>query len=302
MQKKIYGMFKISCLCLWSLSGVFGVDSVKSVSVTEGDLVHLNSDLTEIQRDDEMTWKFNNIMIAKLKDSKSRFYEDNAEGRFRDRLKLDQTGSLIITNTRITHSGEYTVIGTSTDSTLNIFRLTVYAPVPVPVITRDSSQNSSSSSSSSSSNCSLLCSVLNVSDVTLSWYKGNSLLSSISVSDLSRSLSLNLEYLDDFYSCVVNNPIRNQTTHLNTELCQTCSDPPDSVSLIVWICVIAAAGFLLIVTTVGIFFICRKHRKTDQEVQTGDREITYADPTFYKRHKSRATEQDNVVYAGVSRR
>ncbi|XP_052447279.1 uncharacterized protein LOC127988513 isoform X2 [Carassius gibelio] len=219
MHKNIYCMF-VFCLSLWSLSGVLGVYEVKSV--TEGESVRLNSDLTEIQRDEEMTWKFNNIMIAKLKDSKSRFYEDNAEGRFRDRLKLDQTGSLIITNTRITDSGEYTVIGTSTDSTLNIFRLTVYAPVPVPVITRDSSQNSSSSSSSS--NCSLLCSVVNVSDVTLSWYKGNSLLSSISVSDLSRSLSLHLECLDDFYSCVVNNPIRNQTQHLNTELCQTCSD------------------------------------------------------------------------------
>uniref|UniRef100_A0A8C1VBQ8 Ig-like domain-containing protein n=1 Tax=Cyprinus carpio TaxID=7962 RepID=A0A8C1VBQ8_CYPCA len=203
----------------WSLAGVFGVDSVKSVSVTEGESVSLNSDLTEIQRDDEIMWKFNNIMIAKIseKDSKSRFYEDSADGRFRDRLKLDQTGSLIITNTRTTDSGEYKVTGKSSGIPLNIFSLTVYAPVPVPVITRDSPQNSSSSY------CSLVCSVVNVSAVTLSWYKGNSLLSSISESDLSRSLSLHLECLDDFYSCVVSNPISNQTTHLNTELCHTCS-------------------------------------------------------------------------------
>ncbi|XP_042611988.1 uncharacterized protein LOC109053064 isoform X1 [Cyprinus carpio] len=216
-----YSMF-FFCLNVWSLSGVFGVDSVKSVSVTEGESVSLN--LTEIQRDDEIAWKFENIMIAKIyrKDNTSRFYEDSADGRFRDRLKLDQTGSLIITNTRTTDSGEYKVTGKSSGIPLNIFSLTVYVPVPVPVITRDSSQNSSSSSSSS---CSFLCSVLNVGHVTLSWYKGNSLLSSISVSDLSRSLSLHLECLDDFYSCVVNNPIRNQTQHLNnTELCQTCSD------------------------------------------------------------------------------
>uniref|UniRef100_A0A8C1ML64 Ig-like domain-containing protein n=1 Tax=Cyprinus carpio TaxID=7962 RepID=A0A8C1ML64_CYPCA len=171
------------------------------------------------------------------------------------------------------------------------------AHLPVPDISL-SSQNSSSSQQ----NCSLLCSVVNVGHVTLSWYKGNSLLSSISVSDLSRSLSLHLECLDDSYSCVVNNPISNQTTHLNTELCQPCSG---SVSPIVLISAAAAAaggagGFLLIVAAVGIFCICSKHRKTDQEVQT--REITYADPTFNKRHKSRVKEQDNVVYAGVVRR
>ncbi|XDV23439.1 hypothetical protein PO909_028017, partial [Leuciscus waleckii] len=188
-------------------SGVFGVDEVKSVSVTEGESVTLNTD-TEIQTDDLIMWRtvHNNNLIAKIsgKDKKTDFPDE----RFRDRLKLDEkTGSLTITNTRTTDSGLYRLTSSRSVTLRNTFNLTVYARLPVPVISR----NCSSSSSSSHQNCSLVCSsVLNVSDVTLSWYKGISVLSSISVCDLSISLSLPLEveYQDNnTYSCVLNNPI-----------------------------------------------------------------------------------------------
>uniref|UniRef100_A0A8C2L6K8 Ig-like domain-containing protein n=1 Tax=Cyprinus carpio TaxID=7962 RepID=A0A8C2L6K8_CYPCA len=217
------------CLCLWCLDGVFGVDAVKMV--TEGDSVTLESGVTEIQTDDLIARSFGRpeTLIALINKENVIFSSsDGLDGRFRDRLKLDhQTGSLIITNTRTTDSGFYQITIRSSKQTTNRFSVTVYARLPVPVISRDCS-SSSSSSSSSQQHCSLLCSVVNVRHVSLSWYKGNSLLSSISVSDLSISLSLPLEveYQDNnTYSCVLNNPISNQTQHLDiTQLCHTCSD------------------------------------------------------------------------------
>ncbi|XP_077081762.1 uncharacterized protein LOC143735462 [Siphateles boraxobius] len=226
MPKKIFEVFIFFCWCLWSLSGVFGVDAVKSVSAPEGESVTLNSD-TEIQTDDMITWRtvHNNNLIAKIKENN--YKPDFPDERFRDRLKLDEkTGSLTIMNIRTTDSGLYRVISSRSKTPLYTFNLTVYARLPVPVISHSSKKSPSSPSSSSSSNCSLVCSVLNVSDVTLSWYAGISVLSSISVCDLSISLSLPLEIqcLDDSYSCVLNNTISNQTTHLKSQLCGPCLD------------------------------------------------------------------------------
>uniref|UniRef100_A0A8C1YWZ9 Ig-like domain-containing protein n=1 Tax=Cyprinus carpio TaxID=7962 RepID=A0A8C1YWZ9_CYPCA len=227
-MKKMSLKLVLFCLCLWRLVDVFGdKDEVKLVSVMEGDSITLISDLTGIQTDDIIKWRFghNNFQIAKLSRASISLY-DGPDGIFRDRLQLDhQTGSLTITNTRPTDSGLYTVnIISGSRGIIYIFNVTVYALLPVPVISRDCY---SSSSSSPQQNCSLVCSVVNVSHVTLSWYKGNSLLSSISVSDLSISLSLPLEveYQDkNSYSCVINNPISNQTQHLDiTQLCHTCS-------------------------------------------------------------------------------
>ncbi|XDV23703.1 hypothetical protein PO909_028165 [Leuciscus waleckii] len=204
----------------------------------EGDSVTLNTDVTEIHEDDDILWKFGaeKSIIAKMnkKNQISSTYDDVPDGRFRDRLKLDdQTGSLTITNTTTEHTGVYQLDIRGAKLTSKSFSVSVYARLPVPVISSNSS-NCSSSSSSSSSSCSLVCSsVVNVSDATLSWYKGISVLFSISVCDLSISLSLPLEveYQDkNTYSCVLNNPISNQTTHLDINtLCHTCA-APDTLS------------------------------------------------------------------------
>ncbi|XP_056099698.1 uncharacterized protein LOC130078200 [Rhinichthys klamathensis goyatoka] len=203
-------------------------DGVKIILVMEGDSVTLHTDVTNIQRNDHITWEFGTekLCIAKVYKHSIHMYP-GADGRFRDRLKLHPTGSLTITNTRFSDAGYYTVSISSSRRTLReIFMVIVDAPLPVPEIISNSSQ--CSSSGSSESRCSLVCSVLNVSHVTLSWYAGISVLSSISVCDLSISLSLPLEvdYQDNnTYSCVIYNPVRNQTTHLNiTQLCQPCED------------------------------------------------------------------------------
>ncbi|XP_026120000.1 uncharacterized protein LOC113099128 [Carassius auratus] len=185
----------------------------------EGDTLILESNVTEIQTCDEIEWTFGNIRIARIKRVSGIFttsYEDDL--RFIDsRLQLDnQTGSLTITNTRPEHSGVYKrTIMVRNEQSINSYNVTVYALLPIPVIFIDTLPSASSSERSSRI---FLCSVVNVRDVTLSWYKGNSLLSSISVSDLSISLSLPLEVEyqeNNTYSCVVKDPFRNQTTHLD---------------------------------------------------------------------------------------
>ncbi|XP_052446067.1 uncharacterized protein LOC127987718 [Carassius gibelio] len=203
---------------------LFILSVYEEISVMEEDSVTLNSGRTEMDYK-EIQWRFglNNILIAQISvtNDMSKVYDDVLDGRFRDRLKLDhQTGSLTITNTRTEHSGKYYLY---TDRT-KFYNLTVYARLQVPLI---SSNSTNCSSSSSSSSCSLVCSVLNFGHVTLSWYKGNSLLSSISVSELYifPSLPLEVEYQDkNSYSCVANNPMSNQTIHPDiSKLCQPCS-------------------------------------------------------------------------------
>ncbi|XP_043078823.1 SLAM family member 5 isoform X2 [Puntigrus tetrazona] len=198
-------------------------DEIVSLSVMEGDSVTLKTGVTKIQEDDLIMWMSGNYSIAKLSISSQVISETH--DTFRGRLKLDdQTGSLTITNTRTTDSGLYKAQMIGQQVSKKTFNVAVVASLPVPVLASYCPQNPSSGSS----RCLLLCSAVNVGHVTLSWYKGDSLLSSISVSDLSISLSLPLEveHQDkNTYSCVINNPIRNQTTHLDfSQLCQPCSE------------------------------------------------------------------------------
>ncbi|ROL46184.1 hypothetical protein DPX16_4869 [Anabarilius grahami] len=117
--------------------GVFGVtDAVKteSVSVMKGDSVTLESGLTKIQRNDVIAWTFERpgTLIAQI-DKEDKIFstsDDVLDGRFRGRLKLDhQTGSLTITNTRNTDSGEYQINIRGMKTFTCRFSVTVYDSV-----------------------------------------------------------------------------------------------------------------------------------------------------------------------------
>uniref|UniRef100_A0A8C1L171 Immunoglobulin domain-containing protein n=1 Tax=Cyprinus carpio TaxID=7962 RepID=A0A8C1L171_CYPCA len=103
-------------------------DEVTSVSVNEGDSVSLDSDLIEIHDDDLVKWSFGNenTLIAEINKKTDRFsvFDYDLDGRFRDRLKLDdQTGSLTITDIRTKHAGLYQL---QTNTVIKCFSLTVY--------------------------------------------------------------------------------------------------------------------------------------------------------------------------------
>ncbi|XP_042604666.1 uncharacterized protein LOC122134475 [Cyprinus carpio] len=97
-----------------SLRKSFSLVIIDEISMKEGDSLTLNSGLTEI-KDDEIQWKLvlEDILIAKIKKQTNNMtvYDDVLDGRFRNRLKLDnQTGSLTITNTTTQHAGAYELL------------------------------------------------------------------------------------------------------------------------------------------------------------------------------------------------
>ncbi|XP_077081405.1 uncharacterized protein LOC143735210 [Siphateles boraxobius] len=107
-----------------SVTGASGADE-DWVSVMEGDSVTLNTGV-EMNHQDRIRWYFNSDRIAEIMKDQIKICTDvQCPERFRDRLKLNhQTGSLTITNTRNTHSGEYQLLLNSRNSGTN-FNVTV---------------------------------------------------------------------------------------------------------------------------------------------------------------------------------
>ncbi|XP_077093907.1 uncharacterized protein LOC143746072 [Siphateles boraxobius] len=84
---------------------------VDSLRFSEGENVTLNTGVSELQRDDQVLWRFGSedtIIAKRDRDTYRLSYNDVDDGRFGDRLQMnDQTGSLTIKNTKSTDSGVY---------------------------------------------------------------------------------------------------------------------------------------------------------------------------------------------------
>ncbi|XP_052445411.1 uncharacterized protein LOC127987196 [Carassius gibelio] len=100
-------------------------DRMRRKSVKEGESVTL--EVVEIKiKNNLMLWHFNDSLIAK--NLSEICTDDQCKERFRDRLKVNQTGSLTIMNTRTTDSGEYKLeINSSRFTIIRSFSVTVTA-------------------------------------------------------------------------------------------------------------------------------------------------------------------------------
>ncbi|XDV22929.1 hypothetical protein PO909_027680 [Leuciscus waleckii] len=83
---------------------------------------------------DVIQWRFGdeNTVIAVINKPNDRItvHDDVLDGRFRDRLKLDnQTGSLTITNTTTEHDGDYKLLMFPGRLSSKVFRVSVYDSV-----------------------------------------------------------------------------------------------------------------------------------------------------------------------------
>ncbi|XP_050951412.1 titin isoform X8 [Labeo rohita] len=101
-------------------------DQMKSKSLRHGESVTLDPGVIT-NPNDVMTWHFNDTLFAEITGDQSNIITNHSYWRVRDGLKLDHhTGSLTITNSRITDSGDYQLqISSSRFNIIRSFSVTV---------------------------------------------------------------------------------------------------------------------------------------------------------------------------------
>ncbi|KAI2649473.1 Lymphocyte function-associated antigen 3 [Labeo rohita] len=189
-SKLSFTLLVIHSACARLMDGVFVDYSTgkwdERVIVMKGNIVTLQTGATHLQNDAEVMWLFESgdqmTRIAQLyKGTVFTHYEL----KLFNRLKLDrETGSLTIWNISTSETGLYEVT-ISGFILVRKFKVDVYEPVSVPVITTGSSVPHPNQKL-----CSVLCSVKGAS---ISWYKEAEMVNQTSNPDLSMNLSLLLD-------------------------------------------------------------------------------------------------------------
>ncbi|KAI1887606.1 hypothetical protein AGOR_G00192050 [Albula goreensis] len=287
---------------------------LRTLKETEGNTVTLNPHLTQEKRDSDILWLFRHessdtVIAVRFKGQIETDYID----RFRDRLQLDrQTGSLTISNLTTSDSGVYHIQGS-----LVKFNLTIYSPVCKPVIKNITqspsvSQRRSVSTPVVSKRCSVLCSVENGREVTLSWQSEGEILNHTSSPDLNTNLSLPLEIeeYNSTYSCVAANPASIETVPLNTEeLCPKDPDPPPRNYLLPAVLIPLVLIGIVIGSVILLIQLKNKKHKDDENEGAEGGEVNYAE--LHKRSKRaqqpsegalcglESETEDRTVYADV---
>uniref|UniRef100_A0A3P9AN95 Ig-like domain-containing protein n=1 Tax=Esox lucius TaxID=8010 RepID=A0A3P9AN95_ESOLU len=205
-------LFYLIQLCICFILGVLGDvgTEIKTVRGIEGQTITLNTGLTGLQND-SIYWTYGPVR------AQTRIATLNV-GRnipeYNERLNLDaQSGSLTIRSLTTSDNGIYELTVLREQVLKQTFKLTIYGDILLHDIF-DTSENQNLIFS-----CSVVCTVKNGRDVTLSWYRGEERINQTINPDTNKTLFLPLEVNEgnDIYSCVANNPVSDQTIKLSIE-------------------------------------------------------------------------------------
>uniref|UniRef100_A0A673YDM4 Hepatocyte cell adhesion molecule-like n=1 Tax=Salmo trutta TaxID=8032 RepID=A0A673YDM4_SALTR len=202
----------------------------------------------------------------------------NLEKRFKNRLHWNNvTGVFTLSDLQIDDSGVYTVENADAEEKMtHAFQLTVYYVLSKPQVTVHDNIS-----------CSVVCSVENGREVTLSWYRGGEILNQISSPDhITLSLPLKVDEQNrDSYRCEAANPVSKETAVVPNSCIEsdpskvTDGDATTQGSLIAVICVLVASGL------VGLAICLKKRRNGQQHEDSPERkqdDIQYAEITHIK--------------------
>ncbi|XDV46495.1 hypothetical protein PO909_014382, partial [Leuciscus waleckii] len=236
----------LTCFHIVSVCGE--TDDIETVQVKEGGFLNLHPGLHDLNGDVQILWTFESgrqsTRVAQMYQGKIYTHYDK---RLTGRVQLDRdTGILTISDIRTNESGLYkAVIIVNTHISGWRYKVDVYAPVSVPAI-RSSSAVIVHTSTASEDFCSVLCSVRNDRDLSISWYKGK------------------------IYSCMTANPVSNKSVRLHMkEICtrhEDCLDHCCGAEALIRLVLSGLVGIATVVFLVDHVRICSVQRRAAASV------------------------------------